>query len=189
MEKSLQQPTLILNRNWQPVNVTTVARALTMLWNSKARVVDPDDYQLYDWHEWSQLAPGQHEACVQAVRFQLRVPEVMTVTNYGHLPSGSVAFSRRNIFKRDHFTCQYCQCQPGLRELSIDHVIPRSQGGQTTWQNCVLACVKCNAHKANRTPEEANMRLRRAPDQPSWRPMFASSDLPMASWQRFITST
>ena len=83
---------------------------------------------------------------------RLRVPEVVALAGYDRLPEAAVAFSRRNIFKRDHYTCQYCGVQPGTEELTIDHVIPRSQGGTSTWENCVLACVACNKQKADRTP-------------------------------------
>ena len=76
MTKVLQRPTLILNRNWQPVNVATVARALVLLWNESARVVDPKDFQLYTWEDWAKLRPRAGEDHIQAVRFKLRVPEV-----------------------------------------------------------------------------------------------------------------
>ena len=122
--KMLQRPTLVLNRNWQPVNVATVARALVLLWNESARVVDPADYQTYTWEDWSRLRPRDGEAFIQAVRFRLRVPEVVTLTGYDRLPAVAVTFSRRNIFKRDRFTCQYCGSQPGSEELTLDHVIP-----------------------------------------------------------------
>jgi 5-methylcytosine-specific restriction endonuclease McrA len=148
----LQRPTLVLNRNWQPVNVATVSRALTMLWNESARVVDPHDYQMYDWADWSRLAPRGDEPFIQAVRSQVRVPEVIALNGYDRLPSAAVSFSRRNIFKRDHYTCQYCGVQPGSEELTIDHVVPRAQGGISSWTNCVLACVACNKRKADRTP-------------------------------------
>ncbi len=81
--KVLQRPTLVLNRNWQPVNVATVARALVLLWNESARVVDPADYQLYTWAHWSRLRPRDGEDCIQAVRFKLRVPEVVALSGYG----------------------------------------------------------------------------------------------------------
>ena len=125
----LQRPALVLNRNWQPVNVATVARALVLLWNETARVVDPSDYQLYDWEDWSKLVPIADEPFVQAVRVRFRVPEVMALTGYDRLPASAVTFSRRNVFKRDRFTCQYCGAQPGAEELTLDHVVPRSQGG------------------------------------------------------------
>ena len=151
----LDRPTLVLNRNWQPVNVASVSRALVMLWNESARVVDPDDFRLYDWADWARLKPRDGEPLIQAVTFQMRVPEVVTLTKYDRFRESTVTFSRRNIFKRDHSTCQYCGCRPGSSELTIDHVLPRSQGGVSSWENCVLACVACNSRKANRTPEQA----------------------------------
>ena len=139
MTKVLQRPTLILNRNWQPVNVATVARALVLLWNESARVVDPKDFQLYTWEDWAKLRPRAGEDHIQAVRFKLRVPEVVALSDYDRLPVAHVTFSRRNIFKRDHYACQYCGAQPGSEELTIDHVLPRAQGGVSSWENCVLS--------------------------------------------------
>jgi 5-methylcytosine-specific restriction endonuclease McrA len=211
MTKVLQRPTLILNRNWQPVNVATVARALVLVWNESARVVDPHDYQLYTWADWSRLRPRADEPFIQAVRFRLRVPEIVTLCGYDRLPVGQVAFSRRNIFKRDHNTCQYCGAQPGKKrigpicrngpkgaahkldlspfcgELTIDHIVPRSQGGVSSWENCVLACVACNKRKANRTPEQARMRLRKQPVRPTWKPLYAEHDMGIASWSKFVS--
>lgn len=183
----LQRPTLVLNRNWQPVNVATVARALVLLWNESARVVDPRDFQQYTWSDWSRLTPAEGEPFVQAVRLRLRVPEVVSLVEYDRLPTAAVAFSRRNIFKRDHFTCQYCGVQPGGEELSIDHVVPRSQGGVTAWDNCVLACVPCNKRKADRTPAQAGMRLRKQPVRPAWRPIYAAHEVRIESWSKFIS--
>ena len=183
----LDRPALVLNRNWQPVNVATVARALVLLWNETARVVDPADYQTYDWQDWSKLRPREGEPYIKAVRFRLRVPEVVTLSHYGDLPAAAVTFSRRNIFKRDHFTCQYCGRQPGGEELTIDHVVPRAQGGQSRWDNCVLACLRCNKQKADRTPQQAGMRLRSAPLQPVWNPLYAAHELRIASWSKFVS--
>ena len=98
----LQRPTLVLNRHWQPVNVATVARSLTMLWNEAAHVVDPDDFRLYSWSDWSRLQPKDGEPFLQAVTFRMRVPEVLTLTRYDRPRESAVTFSRRNIFKRDH---------------------------------------------------------------------------------------
>ena len=109
---ALQRPTLVLNRNWQPVNVTSVARSLTMVFAGTARVVCPDSYQLFDWDDWAELIPNDDEPFVQAVAQRFRVPEVITLVSFDRLPKASVTFSRRNIFKRDKFTCQYCGVQP-----------------------------------------------------------------------------
>ncbi|MGE0606875.1 MAG: HNH endonuclease [Pirellulales bacterium] len=183
----LERPTLVLNRNWQPVNVAKVARSLVLLWNESARVVDPHDYQTYAWEDWTKLKPVEGEAFIQAIRLRLRVPEVVTLTEYDRLPEAAVAFSRRNIFKRDHFTCQYCHVQPGTDELSIDHVLPRSQGGTSTWENCVLACVSCNKRKADRTPIQAGMKLRVQPIRPTWKPLYAAHNVRIASWSKFVS--
>ena len=187
--KVLEHPTLVLNRNWQPVNVATVARALVLLWNESARVVDPADYRLYTWADWSELRPDEGERFIQAVRLRLRVPEVIVLAEYDRLPTAAVSFSRRNIFKRDHWTCQYCGCQPGGEELTIDHVIPRSQGGTSTWENCVLACIGCNKRKADRTPHQAGMRLRKVPVRPTWKPIYARDSVRIESWSKFISET
>ena len=118
---------------------------------------------------------------------RLRVPEVVTLTDYDRLPAAAVSFSRRNIFKRDHYTCQYCGVQPGGEELTIDHVVPRAQGGTSTWTNCVLACVACNKRKADRTPDQAGMRLRKQPIRPNWKPLYASPSVRIASWSNFVS--
>jgi len=183
----LQRPTLVLNRHWQPVRVATVDRALVMLWNDTACVVDPADYQQYAWADWARLRPRDGEPFVQGVRFRLRVPEVLTLTGYDRLPLGAVTFSRRNIFKRDHNTCQYCGHQPGTDELTIDHVVPRAQGGVSSWENCVLACVTCNKRKADRTPEQAGMKLRKRPVRPTCKPLYADHGTRMASWAKFVS--
>jgi len=183
----LQRPALVLNRNWQPVNVATVGRALVMLWNESARVVDPHDYQTYDWADWSRLAPSADEPFIQAIRARVRVPEVVALASYDRLPAAAVSFSRRNIFKRDHQTCQYCGVQPGSVELTIDHVVPRAQGGISSWTNCVLACVACNMRKADRTPDQAKMRLRAQPTRPKWKPLYASHSVRIESWSKFIS--
>ena len=184
----LHRPTLVLNRNWQPVNVTPVCRAIVMVWNGTARVVDPADYQLYDWHDWSNLVPQADQPFIKTVSHRLCVPEVITLCEFDRVPTSSVTFSRRNIFKRDRFTCQYCGRQPKSDELTIDHVVPRSQGGASSWENCVLACVSCNHRKANRTPQQAGLRLKKAPIRPRWNPVYSEHSVRRESWVKFISN-
>ncbi len=187
MSAVLHRPTLVLNRNWQPVAVATVARALVKVWNDAARVVNPSDYQLYTWADWSSLRPSHDEPFVQTSQLRLRVPEVVTLTTYDRVPANAVPFSRRNIFKRDRFTCQYCGRQPGSEELTIDHVVPRSHQGSTSWENCVLACISCNKQKADRSPEQAKMRLRKQPMRPRWNPLYGLHQMRIDSWSRFVS--
>ena len=183
----LQRPTLMLNRNWQPVGVATVSRSLVMVWNGTARVVDPNDYQLYTWADWAALKPSEDDLVIHTVRSKLRVPEVIALTRYDRVPNNTVTFSRRNIFKRDRFTCQYCGQQPGKEELTIDHVLPRSRGGVSSWENCVLACVDCNSRKADLLPSEARMPLIKHPERPKWRPLYATRGERFRSWSKFLS--
>ena len=112
----LQCPTLVLNRNWQPIHVATVARAVIMLYSGTVRVVDPQDYQTYDWEDWARLRPADDEHCIRSVSHRLRVPEVVVLAQYDGLPGTTVPFSRRNIYKRDRYTCQYCGRQPAIED-------------------------------------------------------------------------
>lgn len=184
---TLQRPVLVLNRNWQPVHVATVARALVLLWKEAARVVDAADYQTFTWDDWSQLRPRDDERRLNGVNVRFRVPEVITLTEFDRLPRRTVAFSRRNIYKRDNFQCQYCGVTPGSEELTIDHVIPRAHGGVSSWTNCVLACVDCNSRKADRTPQQARMNLKRVPVSPEWRPAYADHRIRLESWSKFVS--
>jgi 5-methylcytosine-specific restriction endonuclease McrA len=188
----LSRPTLVLNRNWHPIHVTTVVRALVMLWNDSAKVVDPEEYRLYSWEDWMTLAPREGGPCIRTARARLRIPEIVALQHYDRVPLAVVAFSRRNVAKRDHYTCQYCGMQPGVEALTIDHVLPRSQGGQSSWTNCVAACSDCNARKSNRTPEQAGMRLKKSPGRPDWKPLYAlhgpGHGPPVESWKQFLAA-
>jgi 5-methylcytosine-specific restriction endonuclease McrA len=186
MSDVLQQPTLVLNRNWRPVHVTTVVRSLVLLWNDAARVVEPDEYRLYGWDDWAALEPRDGDRVLRTTRGPLRAPEVICLARFDRLPTTAVTFSRRNVAKRDHQTCQYCGTQPGWELITVDHVLPRSQGGATNWQNCVAACNDCNGRKANRTPEQAGMRLRKVPTRPEWKPLFSARSPAITSWSRFL---
>ena len=183
----LKRPTLVLNRSWQPIGVASVARSMVMVWNDTARFVDPVDYSLYSWEDWSRLRPKDGEPVVRTVQFEIKVPEVVSLTKYDRMHRRTVPFTRRNLFRRDRFTCQYCGVSPGGNELTIDHVVPKSRGGNTSWENCVLACVRCNHRKADRTPDEARMLMRKRPAQPAWNPVYSARHIKVESWERFLS--
>jgi 5-methylcytosine-specific restriction endonuclease McrA len=183
----LRRPALVLNRSWQPVNVASVARALVLVWNGQARIVDPHSFQLMEWHDWTRLTPEEGAPFIQAVKQRICMPEVIALNRYDRMPTSAVTFSRRNIFKRDRYTCQYCGSQPNNDALTVDHVVPRAQGGNSHWENCVLACLSCNGRKADRTPEQAKMRLRKAPVRPLWKPLYTDHVGRIASWSKFIS--
>lgn len=182
----LERATLVLNRSWRPVHVTTVRRALCMLFREAARVVAPDTLSTFTFEEWLEQPPGDHEFMIRSPSVSLAAPEVILLVHYDRVPCHEAPFTRRNLFLRDEFTCQYCGKKCNSDHLSVDHVLPRSRGGSTSWENCVLACVICNAKKADRTLKEVGFRLLRPPVRPRWTPYLnLRPSQRMDSWSRF----
>jgi len=164
----LGERTLVLNRSWLAITTTTVRRALSLLYQESAHAICPRTFETHDFDSWAELQSSNGDRYIRTVTSKLRVPEIIVLRIYDGLPMRTVAFSRRNLYRRDNFTCQYCGRRPGSADLTIDHVTPRSQGGRTTWENCVLACVECNKRKAHRSRSVAGMKLLRAPRAPQW---------------------
>ena len=161
---------LVLNRSFHPIHVTSVRRAFTLLYQGVAHALD-DQYRLYDFGDWAALSAAGHDS-ISTVQWTLRVPRVLVLSAYDHLPRGRVRFSRVNIYARDRDTCQYCARTLPRSDLNLDHVVPRAQGGRTTWENVVCSCVPCNLRKGGRTPEQAGMSLLLRPVRPRWTPLF-----------------
>jgi len=184
----LDGATLVLNRNWVPVNITTVLNALCKLYDGSARAIKPDDYSVHDFDSWASLSVEPHEPCVRTATLSIAIPEVIVLSTYERVPDRKVAFSRANLYRRDGHACQYCGAKLGTAEMNIDHVIPRSRGGVSSWTNCVVACIRCNSRKANRTPEEAGLKLRSKPVKPDWSPRLVLGRIPYrASWEKFLS--
>ena len=184
---------LVLNRLWQAVNVCSVRRALTLLFEGHAQVVfgvGDGDYRTLDFQQWRDLseASPDPEGSVSTVSFRIRVPRVILLMGFDRFPKKEVKFTRHNLFERDRNTCQYCGKPVDPRDLNLDHVIPRDRGGPTTWENIVCSCIPCNTRKANRTPAEAQMHLVRKPKRPKWRPFVQVSFGASIhdSWRHFL---
>jgi 5-methylcytosine-specific restriction endonuclease McrA len=142
---------LVLNATYEPLNVVSVRRAVVLLLKEKAEIVE---------------AAG---AWLRSERARLPIPLVIRLVYYVRIPRRfSLPVSRRTVMARDHYACQYCGTQPGKAHLTIDHVLPRSRGGETRWENVVTACGSCNRRKGNRTPDEARMPLPRQPGRPQY---------------------
>ena len=142
---------LVLNATYEPLNVVSVRRAVILLLKDKAELVEATDARL------------------RAMSVTLPMPSVIRLVAYVRLPHRMVLpVTRRTVLARDNEICQYCGGMPGRNDLTIDHVLPRSRGGETTWNNVVAACMRCNQRKGNRTPEEANMPLLSRPAQPRY---------------------
>jgi 5-methylcytosine-specific restriction endonuclease McrA len=181
---------LVLNRNWTAIHVCSLERAITLLVQGLAQVVD-ENFRTYDfgsWRELSDYVETEGNRFIHATSFRLMIPEVILLTHYHRVPPRAVKFNRRNIYVRDDFRCQYCGCRPPREELTIDHVVPRSRGGRSEWENVVLACQSCNARKGSRLLAETPMHLARAPKKPNWinivRHSLQAQNRP--AWQRFV---
>lgn len=184
---------LVMNRSWTPVAVTTIRRGMSLVFRNHARIVDVESFDLFSWERWLEErstpnAPSDAPAAgyIQTVSLRIELPQVIALTVFNRVPARMAPFSRRTLFRRDNFECQYCGDRPGVRNLSIDHVFPRSRGGGTDWTNCVVSCVRCNVSKGNRTPEEAGLALRRPPFRPTLlEGLGVIGDIPGA-WRKFI---
>jgi 5-methylcytosine-specific restriction endonuclease McrA len=178
---------LVLNRNYQPVHVTSVKRAFTLLYIGAARVVQPD-FSTFDFESWQALGAAQGHDVIHTVGRAIAIPRVIVLQIYDRLPTTKVRFSRLNIYARDANTCQYCARQLPRIDLNLDHVIPRAHGGRTTWENVVCCCITCNLKKGAKLPHEAGMKLLRQPVRPKWTPSFRAPNGKVAyrEWLPFL---
>ena len=183
----LEEHVLVLNKHWQPIGACTVEEAFGRLCGGTGRFLDAEDYSLNDFDSWAEKKPPDGR-CVRTAHLQIRVPDVIILRS-GKMPEvRQMAFSRRNLLRRDRHTCQYCGQQPSPRHLTIDHIHPRRKGGKSTWENCVISCVGCNRKKADRSLSDSGMKLLQRPElkalfpsepgkwtityQPAWSPIF-----------------
>jgi 5-methylcytosine-specific restriction endonuclease McrA len=167
MTEPLSRPVLVLNRVFQPVQLTTARRAFVLLYSEAALALDEDGEE-YDFDLWRHVPVRDEDDVVPITGGALRVPRVLHLHRYDRSPKITIRLTRRNLMVRDAHQCQYCGRRPPVRELNIDHVVPRCRGGLDTWENLVTSCRSCNLRKAWHTPEEANMRLARRPVRPRW---------------------
>ncbi|HUU53359.1 MAG TPA: HNH endonuclease [Armatimonadota bacterium] len=151
---------LVLNDNYQPLNVTNARRAIGLLCVGKAHVVEADS------------------KVFRSERIAIELPTVVRLNHHVRRPTPVLRVSRKSIFARDHYTCQYCGAHSV--PLTIDHVVPRERGGGDDWTNLLCCCTKCNNKKGNRMPEEAGMRMRRLPFRPKY--------LPYISYTKFLAA-
>ncbi len=149
--------TLVLSQSYEPVNIVSVQRAITLLFLGKVELIE------------------EYDGGFKTTSMVFKIPAVVRLLNAFRRHKRAVKFSRVNIYGRDKYTCQYCGAKKTISELTYDHVVPRAQGGKTTWTNIVTACGGpggCNARKANRTPAQAGMKLLKAPVQPTATPVL-----------------
>ncbi|MBI1951620.1 MAG: HNH endonuclease, partial [Acidobacteria bacterium] len=165
---------LVLNRLFQAIQVTSVRKAFCLLYKGHVRAVAPD-YSTYDWEDWLDIPPQPHEDSIVTPTLRIRIPRVILLVDFDRLPRHEVRFTRKNIFYRDRNRCQYCGQKFQTRDLNLDHVVPLSRGGKSSWENVVCCCIACNSRKGGLLPEEAGMRLVRSAVKPRWHPLVKIS--------------
>jgi len=202
MTSGLDGRVLLLNAHYMALRIVSARRAFSLLCkndcndNPIAEVVSIEDgrYVSYDFADWTEVSAFKREFephnydWVRTVRIHIAVPRIVRVLSFARLPRQDVKFNRRNLFARDANTCQYCGKRYSSSRLSLDHVIPRSQGGGASWHNIVCACTSCNVRKGGRTPQQAGMKLIREPVKPRRNPVVSItlSDDRYASWRQFL---
>lgn len=212
--EQLNSKVLVLNRLYVAVRVVSARRAFCLLMRDIAEVIDVqsgkasgaaatpnaevvdvgDQYFTYDFATWASIAalqPRFEKArydWVRTPRLEIPVPRIIRLLGYDRLPEQTVKLNRRNLFARDRNTCQYCGRHFPTADLSIDHVLPRTQGGKDTWENLVCACIRCNARKGGRTPPQAHMKLVRPPERPKRNPIITLrlGHEKYRSWKTFL---
>lgn len=195
----LDASVLVLNKMFMAVHVISVRRAFILLCKELAEVVALEDGQFstYDfgfWREVSEFRLKNFQLCaedddwVRTASTRIQVPRVIRLLDYEKVPKHTVKFNRRNIFARDNNQCQYCGKRFPTSELSLDHIVPRSQGGENSWENIVCACIDCNVRKGGRTPKQAHMGLIRKPEKPKRSPLLnlKLTSKKYQSWKTFL---
>jgi 5-methylcytosine-specific restriction endonuclease McrA len=184
---------LVLNKNWQAINISTPADALSMMYANTATGLDirgKDDMVPLTWKEWINLSCSDQDSFVKTIQGNVKIPKIIILCRYDKVPKKRPKITRRGIWIRDQGICQYTGKKINPNEGNIDHVIPKSRGGATDWTNCVLAHKKVNAKKADRTPEEAGLKLIRQPSIPKELPVsfYLTNKYNIQEWEMFLNS-
>jgi 5-methylcytosine-specific restriction endonuclease McrA len=182
---------LVLNRNWQAISVRSPAQAFCMMANGNATALDiqdAGDMRPVKWSEWLELPVRGEDNAVRTIRGLVRVPTVLVLTRYNRVPRRRPKLSAKGIWERDGGRCQYTGRKLAPHEGNIDHVVPRSRGGRTTWENCVLADRRVNSLKGSRLPEEVGLELRKRPEAPRELPStcFIRNAHNVSDWKHFL---
>ena len=185
--------TLILNRLYIPIHIVSWKRSVSLLYQGLAKSLDQDliPYEYEEWIKYTTL-PTFDETFynfVHSSTVTLAVPDILVLKEYDRLPRRDVKYSRENLFQRDGQKCAYCGKKFKRDELTVDHILPRSKGGDNSWKNLITSCKKCNNIKADRTPMDAGMPLLFKATEPRWSNSFSKiANRPdiRPNWSKFL---
>jgi hypothetical protein len=182
---------LVLNRNWQAIHVKSPAEALSMMYTDAATGLDilgEDQMIPYRWNDWIKLPNDIESEYVKTINGDIKIPKVIVLCKFDKVPMKRPKFSLTGVWNRDGGICQYTGKKLSKNEGNVDHIMPRSRGGKTDWTNCVLAHKDVNAKKANRTPEEAGLKLIKNPSIPKQLPttFYIKNKHNIPEWNLFL---
>jgi hypothetical protein len=193
MDNQLNRATvLVLNRNWQAIHVKSPAEALSMMYTDAATgldIIGEDNMVPYRWKDWVTLPKDKSSNYISTVRGKIKIPKVIVLCHFNKVPLKRPKFSLGAVWNRDEGICQYTGKKLSKNEGNVDHIIPRSRGGKTDWSNCVLTNKEVNAKKANRTPEEAGLKLIKPPIIPKYMPstLYIKNKHKIKEWELFLS--
>ena len=184
---------LVLNRCWQAIDTKTVADALSMMYADAATGLDirgTSNMVPCKWSDWIKLPQDQSAQYIKTLRGDIKIPKIIILCKFDRVPHKRPKFSFKALWQRDGGTCQYTNKKLTYSEANIDHILPRSRGGKTSWTNCVVVHKEVNSKKANRTPEEANLKLIRTPIEPRSMPVtfFIRNSYQIPEWDLFLNN-
>lgn len=186
--KNKKPDVLVLNRSWIPIHIIVWERCMSLIVQEAALPLDRDfvSYDFKDWVKYSFLTKDY--PTINTIQSRIAIPEIIVLKKFDKLPVRDVKFSRQTLFQRDKNRCGYCGIMFDRRELTIDHIIPRSKGGTSNWSNTVTCCKPCNYKKADQTLEQSGMKLLVKPKKPVWlSPLYdVKPNHPCKSWLRFL---
>lgn len=192
---------LELNKSWMPIGLKTPKKVfenfstgnflgLHMDWAAEdiesGDFSNPIDIRPVKWEEWLTLPVRSYDMSLRTPNFEIRIPNIIICSTYNRIPNISPKLTKKNIMLRDGYTCQFTGVQYDKKDLNIDHVIPKSKGGKSTWDNLVTSHKDVNTRKRDRTPEAAGLKLIRKPFKPTSSALFFTDKFKDPKWEMFL---
>ncbi|MFA5599507.1 MAG: HNH endonuclease [Phenylobacterium sp.] len=186
----------VLNKTWTPIGVVNIINIITKICNDTASIIDEDSYVVYSWTEWLNKfsflvidkIPNEMQKYdfINSAKLRIRTPKIVLLKHYSKLPLREVKLTRRNLLIRDDYTCQYTGKKLTASSATVDHVLPKSRGGRTVWNNLVICSKDANNKKSNKTPDECGLKLLRKPFKPKYDPFFGVPKKYIEYWNKFV---